>query len=180
VALQRAAGGPALTGPASQQDWQHNWVLSGSGPIRAFILANDMHLGMTAPAIWFENHLSSGDLHVAGVSFPGLPLVIAGHNDEVAWGFTNGFPDVQDLYMEHLRQTPGGKTEYEFRGEWLEAEVKREEIKVRGADPVLEEVIITRHGPIINSLIGDKAMESPLALRWTDADKRAQSRPCST
>ena len=53
----------------------------------------------------------SDDLHVTGVSFPGLPLVIAGHNEHLAWGFTNGFPDVQDLYMEHLRRTPDGKTE---------------------------------------------------------------------
>jgi penicillin amidase len=134
------------------------------------ILANDMHLGMTAPAVWYENHLSAGDLHAAGVSFAGIPLVIAGHNEHLAWGFTNGFPDVQDLYMEHLRRTPDGRTEYEFRGEWLEAEVRREQIKIAGAGPVVEEVTVTRHGPIINSLIEGEGMETPLAMRWTALD----------
>jgi len=126
-----------------------------------------MHLGMSAPAIWIENHLSGGDLRVSGVSMPGLPMVIGGHNEHVAWGLTNGFPDVQDLYMEHLRQTPEGGTEYEFLGKWLPAEVKREQIKVKGAESIIEPVVVTRHGPIINLLIENEKMESPLALRWT-------------
>ena len=173
AALKSAAQARQFTGPGSRQGiGSNNWVLSGSRTNTGLpILANDMHLGMSAPAIWYENHLSSDDLHVSGVSFPGLPLVMAGHNEQLAWGFTNGFPDVQDLYMEHLRQTPAGKTEYEFRGEWFEADVKREEIKVKGADPVVEQVVITRHGPIINSLIKGEGMETPLALRWTALDK---------
>jgi penicillin amidase len=69
--------------------------------------------------------------------------------------------------MEHLRQTPEGGTEYEFRGEWLRAEVKREQIKVKGAESVIEPVVITRHGPIINALIENEKMETPLALHWT-------------
>jgi len=168
-ALERAARSRGLTGPGARQGVGSNsWVLSGSRTATGMpILANDMHLGMTAPAIFFENHLSGGDLHVTGVSFPGLPLVISGHNEDVAWGFTNGFADVQDLYMEHLRQTPAGGTEYEFRGEWLPAQVIREEIEVKGAESVVESVIVTRHGPIINGLIEDEGMESPLALRWT-------------
>jgi penicillin amidase len=127
AALKSAAQARQFTGPGSRQGiGSNNWVLSGSRTNTGLpILANDMHLGMSAPAIWYENHLSSDDLHVSGVSFPGLPLVMAGHNEQLAWGFTNGFPDVQDLYMEHLRQKPAGKTEYEFRGEWLEADVKR-------------------------------------------------------
>ena len=173
TALQRAAQARQFSGPASRDGiGSNNWVLSGSRTNTGMpILANDMHLGMTAPAIWYENHLSGDNLHASGVSFPGLPLVIAGHNEQVAWGFTNGFPDVQDLYMEHLRQTPEGKTEYEFRGEWLEAQVQREEIKVKDAAPILEEVVLTRHGPIINSLIEGEEMEAPLALRWTGLDE---------
>jgi penicillin amidase len=172
-ALQRAAQSRQFTGPAARQGiGSNNWVLSGSRTTTGKpILANDMHLGMGAPAIWFENHLSGGNLHVSGISFPGLPFIISGHNEHLAWGFTNGFPDVQDLYMEHVRRTPKGGAEYEFRGDWLEAEVKREEIKVKGAEPVVEEVVITRHGPIINSLIEGEEMESPLALRWTALDK---------
>lgn len=168
-ALERAVRSRDLTGPGAREGVGSNsWVLSGSRTATGTpILANDMHLGMSAPAIFFENHLSGGDLHVTGVSFPGLPLVISGHNEDVVWGFTNGFADVQDLYMERLRQTPGGGTEYEFRGEWLPAEVIREEIEVKGAESVVEPVIVTRHGPIINGLIEGEGMESPLALRWT-------------
>ena len=171
--VERAAQSRQFTGPGSRQGiGSNNWVLSGIRTDTGMpILANDMHLGMSAPAIWFENHLISDDLHVTGVSFAGLPLVIAGHNERLAWGFTNGFPDVQDLYMEHLRRTPAGKTQYECRGEWLEADILQEDIQVKDADPVVEEVIITRHGPIINSLIESEKWETPLALRWTALDK---------
>ena len=172
-ALQRSAQSREFTGPGGRQGiGSNNWVLSGNRTNTGMpILANDMHLGMSAPAIWYENHLSGGNLHVTGISFPGLPLVIAGHNEQLAWGFTNGFPDVQDLYMEHLRKAPEGKIEYEFCGNWYEADVKREEIKVKDAAPEIEEVIITRHGPVINLLIEGEGMELPLALRWTALDK---------
>ena len=172
-ALQRAEQAREFTGPGARQGiGSNNWVLSGNRTTTGMpILANDMHLGMTTPAIWYENHLSGGDLHVTGVSFPGVPTVMAGHNEHLAWGYTNGFPDVQDLYMEHIRRTPDGSVEYEFRNEWLRAEVRHEEIKVKGAEPVVEEVVITRHGPIINSLIEGEGMETPLALRWTALEK---------
>ncbi len=172
-ALQQAAEARQFTGPTGSHGvGSNNWVLSGSRTDTGMpILANDMHLGMTAPAIWYENHLSGGGLHVTGLSFPGVPLVIAGHNEQLAWGFTNGFPDVQDLYMEHLRQSAEGKLEYEFRGEWFEADIRREEIHVKDSGPVFEEVVVTRHGPIINSLIQGEGMESPLALRWTALDE---------
>jgi penicillin amidase len=87
-----------------------------------------MHLGLTAPAIWFENHLICPDLDVTGVTFPGVPGVVSGHNGHVAWGFTNGFPDVQDLYMERLRRTPEGVVLAEYNGVWEEARVLRESI----------------------------------------------------
>ena len=86
------------------------------------LLANDMHLDLTAPAIWFENHLVGGDLEISGITIPGTPLITSGHNKHVAWGFTDGFNDVQDLYEEHLRDNLQGGVEYEFKGEWLPAE----------------------------------------------------------
>jgi penicillin amidase len=132
------------------------------------LLANDMHLELGAPAIWFENHLSWGNIDVNGITIPGTFLLTAGHNRHVAWGFTDRVNDVQDLYEEHLRRTPKGKLEYEFQGEWLPAEVRREEIRVRGKPPVVEEVILTRHGPVINLLVEkDFPGTPPLALRWT-------------
>lgn len=177
----------------------NNWVVAGwRSTTGKPLLANDMHLLMSAPAIWYENHLVISDrpdhdegasLSITGVSFPGIPYIVAGHNGHVAWGFTNGFPDVQDLYMERLRRTADSRVQYLFRGEWLDAEVRNEVIHVKGSDPVNQTVILTRHGPIINALAPGLAAEvtvealptditaetaipasplaHPLALRWT-------------
>lgn len=163
----------------------NNWVLAGSRTATGRpLLANDMHLPLSAPAIWYENHLvSTGEtdaLDVTGVTFPGIPYVVAGHNGCVAWGFTNGYPDVQDLYIEHLRRTSNG-VQFEFDGEWHDAEVRREVIRVKGGSSVVQEVIVTRHGPVINELapglatgLGpDGLPEQPLALRWTSLDHAA-------
>jgi len=147
----------------------NNWVISGQRSLSGHpIFANDMHLVLYTPAIWYENHLSGGDLNLNGVSLPGVPLIIAGHNGYVAWGYTNGFSDVQDLYEEHLRKTGDGQVEYEYQGAWYAAEVRHETIRIRGSKPFIEEVVKTRHGPIINqALLGGYQHEAPLALRWT-------------
>ena len=147
----------------------NNWVISGQRSLSGHpIFANDMHLVLYTPAIWYENHLNGGDLNLNGVSLPGVPLIIAGHNGYVAWGYTNGFSDVQDLYEEHLRKTGDGQVEYEYQGAWIAAEVRHETIRIRGSKPFIEEVVKTRHGPIINqALLGGYQHEAPLALRWT-------------
>jgi penicillin amidase len=160
AALARAAAGRSFSGPgASEGLGSNNWVISGSRTASGMpLLANDMHLGMTLPSVWYENHLVGGDLALTGVTFPGIPGVVAGHNGHVAWGYTNGFPDVQDLYVERLRHVDGdgddrrGRVQYEFRGEWRDAQAYHEEIKVKGAETVTEDVIVTHHGPIINLL----------------------------
>ncbi len=158
-----------FTGPtAGHGVGSNNWVIGGSRTASGKpLLANDMHLKMSIPAIWYENHLSAPDFQVTGVSFPGMPGIIAGHNGRVAWGFTNGFPDVQDLYIEHIRRTETGDVQYEYKGEWLDAVVLNETIQVYRGQSVNEEVIITRHGPIINHLAPDLAGEQPIAMRWT-------------
>jgi len=165
-ALDRAGAARPYTGPAAREGLgSNNWVLAGSRTATGMpLLANDMHLGMTLPSIWYENHLVAGELNVTGVTFPGIPGVVSGHNGHVAWGYTNGFPDVQDLFMERLRRVEGeeggqARVQYEFRGAWREAEVLQEEIKVKGGETVVEEVIITHHGPIINSLAPDDVGE---------------------
>jgi penicillin G amidase len=160
----------AFTGArAGEGVGSNNWVLHGSRTNTGKpLLANDMHLELTSPGVWFENHLCGGELDVTGVVMPGSPLVIAGHNRHVAWGFTDGMADAQDLYEEHLRKTPTGGWEYEYREEWLPAEVRQEQIKVKGGKQVVEEVVSTRHGPIINLLFRDAFPDAPpLALRWT-------------
>ena len=171
-AQEKAEAARPFTGPpATAGLGSNNWVISGKHTATGKpLLANDMHLVMGVPAIWYENHLSDGECSISGVTFPGIPGVVAGHNSHVAWGFTNGFPDVQDLYMEHLRRTADGRVQYEYRGEWLDAQVIQEQIAVKGARPVVEEVVITRHGPIINGLTSELADGLPLALRWTSLE----------
>jgi penicillin amidase len=141
------------------------------------LLANDTHLGIQMPSIWYEIGLHcdpvgpSCPYNVVGFSFAGAPGVIIGHNDDIAWGVTNLGPDVQDLFVE--RVNPENPNQYEFQGRWLDMEIVREEIVVAGeAEPVVVNARITRHGPIINDVVGGVEEEwsfgwQPLALSWT-------------
>jgi penicillin amidase len=114
------------------------------------------------PSVWYQVHLIGGDYHVTGGSFPGVPGVVVGHNAHCAWGLTTAWQDVQDLYIEKLN--PENPHQYEYEGQWVDADVVREVIHVRGQDkPMVQKVVITRHGPIISDLVGE---ELPLALRW--------------
>lgn len=148
----------------------NNWVVSGNRTITGKpLLSNDPHLRPTAPSIWYIVHLSAPGVRVAGVSTAGLPGVIIGHNDRIAWGFTNVGPDVQDLYIEKFN--PDNPKQYQTPGGWQDAVVRREEIKVRKGigssefDTVVQEVTVTRHGPIIFEGDGKR-----YALRWTGLD----------
>jgi penicillin amidase len=174
TAVRRSHTAQDLAGPSAVDGiGSNNWAVSGRlTDTGKPLFANDMHLGLTVPAIWYENHLSAPDFEVTGVSFPGLPAVVSGHNGQVAWGYTNGFADVQDLYLERLRRTDDGRVEYEVEDGWAPAEVRRETITVKGGEPVEEEVVVTRHGPVIN-LLSDLAGEQPLALRWTALEPNA-------
>ncbi|MBE3558613.1 MAG: penicillin acylase family protein [Ktedonobacteraceae bacterium] len=159
------------------QGGSNNWVVDGTMTATgAPILCNDPHLGQAAPSIWFECHLVAGDIDVTGASFPGCPGVIIGHNQHIAWGVTNAISDVEDLYIEKFN--PQNPRQYEYQGQWEEARIICEEIRVKGKkEPVIEEVRITRHGPILTSMPplnanntgnnGSEAQELPLALRWT-------------
>lgn len=168
-AITKAEHAKPFAGPSPYEGLgSNNWVISGQRTTSGMpILANDMHLALSAPSIWFENHLSCPELDAIGVSFPGIPGIISGHNGHVAWGFTNGFPDVQDLYIERLRRTDDGQVQAEYNKKWEDVRVVREVIEIKGGNSALEEVLITRHGPIINSLAPDDTGETPLALRWT-------------
>lgn len=145
----------------------NNWVVDGTKTVTgAPILCNDPHLGQATPSVWYECHLVAGDIDVVGASFPGCPGVVIGHNRYIAWGVTNAISDVQDLYIEKFH--PDNPLKYEFEGGWEDAQVVREEIKVRGSEePVVEEVRITRHGPILDTMRINGTQEMPLALRWT-------------
>ncbi len=159
-----------FSGPARKDGvGSNNWVISGWRSTSGHpLLANDMHVGLTVPAIFIQNHLCCDELNVAGVSFPGIPLVVQGHNGRVAWGFTNGFADVQDLYEEHVR-TRDGHLEAELQGEWRPVTTRQEKILVKGQPAHVETVVETMHGPIINhALLKDVSPDlPPLAMRWT-------------
>jgi penicillin amidase len=131
------------------------WAVSGQKTTTGSpILCNDMHLHLSLPAIWFAIHLVAEEYDVSGVSLPGVPLVMVGHNSKIAWGMTLAFTDAQDLFIEKIKDD-SEHPKYEYCGEWLDAELIAEEISVKGrTEPQVEKVIITRHGPIISDVIG--------------------------
>lgn len=142
----------------------NSWVVSGDQTDTGMpLLANDTHLGIQMPSIWYEIGLHAPGWEVAGFSFAGVPGVIIGHNDRIAWGFTSVGPDVQDLYIERIN--PSNPLQYEFMGEWEDIEVTEEIIKVNGSEEVLLEVRQTRHGPIINEVVDGQS--DVLAIKWT-------------
>ena len=140
----------------------NDWVVSGSHTVTGKpLLSNDMHLGHQMPNLWYEAHLHAGAFDVAGVTLPGMPFVVVGHNQRVAWGFTNVGPTVTDVYIENFNdqgayQTPKG---------WVQPEHRAEVIHVKGKPDVNLDVKITRHGPVITELVAGETR--PLALRWT-------------
>ncbi len=142
----------------------NNWVVSGEHTESGLpLLANDPHLGIQMPSIWYEAGLHAPGWEVVGFTFAGVPGVIIGHNANIAWGVTNVGPDVQDLYIERIN--PNNPQEYEFQGEWEEMEIIEEVIRVNGGEDVVLEIRTTRHGPIMNEVI--EPQRDVLALRWT-------------
>lgn len=149
----------------------NNWVVSrGMSTTGAPLLANDPHLGLNIPSVWYANGLHAPDFDVVGVTFPGIPGVVIGHNRHVGWGVTNLGPDIQDLYIEKLN--PENPNQYEFQGQWEDMQVIQEVIEVEDRDePEVVTVRITRHGPIMNPAVESlKEALQPLALRWTALD----------
>ena len=146
----------------------NNWVVAGSRTTTGLpLLANDPHLGMQIPSVWYANGLHGGGFDVVGVVFPGVPGVVIGHNNRIAWGVTNVGPDVQDLFIERIN--PDNPNQYEFQGQWLDMQVIEEQIVVKGREePVSLTVRVTHHGPIMNEVAGAIGEDAPaLALQWT-------------
>ncbi|WP_088832393.1 penicillin acylase family protein [Paenibacillus tyrfis] len=153
----------------------NNWVVAGSKSVTGKpLLANDMHLQLGAPSIFYQNQLTVSEQYsVTGVIFAGLPGVVAGHNEHVAWGFTNLNPDVQDLYIE--KPNPNNPHQFEYAGRYEDAMVIEETFRVKGRpEPVRGETVITRHGPIITDIVKEIGLsaksEQSLALKWTAYD----------
>jgi penicillin amidase len=144
----------------------NNWVVSGSlTTTDKPFLANDPHLSLQIPSLWYLADLESPTYHSIGATFPGIPGVAIGHNDRIAWGATNSQADVQDLYA--LADTPDHQG-YVYKGQVYPYEVRLETIRVKGQPdrtiPVRESV----YGPVISDAIG---VSQPLSLRWVSLDK---------
>ncbi|UCF95845.1 MAG: penicillin acylase family protein, partial [Spirochaetaceae bacterium] len=175
----------------------NNWVISGSRTVTGKpYLANDMHLAVQMPSIWYEIGLHGIDeegnvgrteecpFNLRGYSFPGGPGVIAGHNDRIAWGHTNLAGDVQDFYIERIN--PENPDQYEVNGRWVDMEIRYETIEMhKEEEPYVLRVRYTRHGPILTDLqsweklntffmlpeveqaFPDNVGFTALSLRWT-------------
>jgi len=157
----------------------NNWALSGkltdSGKP---LLANDPHLNLSAPAIWYFAHLDSPQLQVIGATLPGIPAVVLGRSEKFAWSFTNTGPDVQDLYIEQL--DPKNPSVYRGPDKPLAFTVRQEIIDIKGETPLRFLVKETRHGPVISDSYerANRVIDTrhfALALRWTALDLENQS-----
>lgn len=149
-------------------DGSNNWAVSGKKSVNGKpILANDMHLGLNSPGIWYQMHqVVEGNMNVTGVVLPGQPCIVAGHNDRIAWGFTNVMVDNVDFYLEKIN--PENPHQYELNGDWKEMEVRTEEIKVSGGQTVWEELRFTHRGPIISRF--HNAEDLAISMRWIGND----------
>lgn len=151
----------------------NNWVVSGKRSANGKpLLANDPHLSPSAPSIWYMAHLSAPRLRVAGVTVAGVPGILIGHNERIAWGITNVDADLQDLYVEKFNgENP---KQYMTPTGWREAGVRREQIKVRKSPAAVDtetvdrEITTTRHGPIILQKEGVR-----YSLAWSALDQTA-------
>ena len=156
-----------LTG-LSESGASNNWVLAGSRTASGKpLLANDPHLGLAAPAVWYFAHLSAPGFEVMGATLPGVPGVVLGRNQKIAWGFTNTGPDVQDLYIERV----DGAGQVLAPEGWQKLATRSEVIKVKGQPDVKLTVRASRHGPLISDVFKPAAEALPqnfaLAFAWT-------------
>ena len=173
----------------------NNWVIAGSRTTTSKpLLANDMHLGIQMPSIWYEVGLhcrtvnANCPFNVTGYAFPGVPGVVVGHNDRIAWGVTNLGPDVQDLYVE--RVNPQNPNQVEFQNKWEDAQAIQESVRMLGkalpqdfkptdnmkvsydaatnTTTVVFTVRVTRHGPIVNDVVKSlRESRDAVVLKWT-------------
>jgi len=157
----------------------NNWVVSGARSVTGKpLLANDPHLGLTAPPVWYFAQLSAPGVNLIGATLPGVPAIVLGRNDRIAWGFTNTGPDVQDLYIERLHAsggylTPDGPRQFG---------VIEETLKVKGGAPEKLRVRVSRHGPVISDVLRPAQALAPrghvVAFAWTallEDDKTMQA-----
>lgn len=165
-AMERAA--PDLAFGRGPGLGSNNWVVAGSRTISGKpLLANDPHLGLSTPSVWYFARIQAPELEVVGATLPGVPYVIIGRTPAVAWGLTNTNSDVQDLYLE--RRHPADAEQYQVDGGFTRFDTREELIRVRGAADVRHVVRQTRNGPVLSDVLPQRPADGALALalRWT-------------
>jgi penicillin amidase len=170
LTLRSLLGLPACAGCAPGSN---NWVVAGAHTAGGRpLLSNDMHVPLSEPDLWYTADLRAPGYHVAGITLPGVPFVIAGHNEHIAWGFTALHSDVQDLYVEKF----DGKGNYQaLDGSWKPLAVDHEVIHVRGGKDVELDVQSTAHGPLLNPIFARETR--PIALQWNLYDPAFSTQP---
>lgn len=172
--LDRLTGHPhCLSCGLDANPGSNQWVVSGARTASGRpMLSNDMHLAQQIPNIWYMTGLEAPGLHVAGVTVPGLPLIVAGHNEHIAWGFTALYGDTQDLYVEHTN----GQDQYQTPdGAWHPFEREQETIHVRGSRDVNVDVERTNHGVVLTPLIPGE--HRTITLHWSVYDPNSGGYP---
>jgi penicillin G amidase len=142
----------------------NNWAVSGSKSTTGMpLLANDMHLGLSVPGIWYQMHqFISGKLNVTGLVLPGTPFVICGHNDSIAWGMTNTYVDNLDFYEETIN--PEDSTKYQYNGAWRNFEDRKTVIKISGGEQVEKTLRFSHRGPVVSSF--KKLAKKVVTMHW--------------
>jgi acyl-homoserine lactone acylase PvdQ len=163
-----AASGPPWVAPLLQGGASNVWAINGAGVADGpALLANDPHLGPSAPAIWYELELIAPGLHVAGLALPGVPLVLLGHNEHLAWGMTTVTADTQDLFVERLNAAGDAALRPDDR--WEPVATRTEQILVKDAEPQGLTIRSTSHGVLIDDVIGPDNPEGLPTARAGDA-----------
>lgn len=147
----------------------NNWAVSGEKSETGMpLVANDMHLGFMSPGIWYQMHqVVEGELNVSGVVLPGQPYIIAGHNEDIAWGMTNITVDNLDFYLETLN--PADSNQYKLNGRWVDMKIIEESINVKGSEETVTRINrYTHRGPVISTFKG--VDDKTITARWLGTD----------
>jgi penicillin amidase len=145
-------------------DASNNWAVSGSKSSTGKpLLANDMHLGLNVPGIWYQMHqVVEGKLNVTGLLLPCTPVIVCGHNDSIAWGMTNTYVDNMDFYEEKVN--PDDSTQYAYNGSWRQFKIRKEVIKIKNGDEIERTLWFSHRGPIVSSF--KKITGKVVTMHW--------------
>ena len=160
----QATGDPEGTG-------SNNWVVAGRHCRSGMpLVASDPHIAIEAVSCWYEAHLCGGEFNVAGMAYVGMPAIMFGRNERVAWGATNNICSQRDLYQE--RTDPAHPNCFEFDGRWEPARELVETIQVRGAGPVTRTIRFSRNGPVVDEILPPPGNQTgPVTLKWLGASQ---------